>query len=112
LIGSAYLATELSTPQLSNSKKDALGLHCKAVICTCRVSRWNTIKQDRDVDQQFWTSTQEETKKFLNKSCTEKGKSYDEIKPNFSNVGAGKIVSKSEFKKRIVRNVVMKTVLI
>jgi hypothetical protein len=58
------------------------------------------------------TSTQEEKTKFLNKSCAEKGKSYEEIKPKFSNVGAEKIVSKREFKKRKARNVVMKTVLI
>jgi len=52
------------------------------------------------------------TTKFLNKSFAEKGESYDEVKQNFSTVSAGKIMSRSGFKKRKARNVVMKTVLI
>jgi hypothetical protein len=49
---------------------------------------------------------------FSKKALPKEGKSYEEIKQHFSNVGAGKTMSRSVFKKRKARNVVMKTVFI
>ena len=72
LAESAYLTTKLRTPQAWNSKKGALGLHSKAVLCSWRGSMWNTIKQDKDVDHQFWISTQAERRSFSTKVSPKK----------------------------------------
>lgn len=85
----SYHGTKHSTT-LKFQKKDDLGLQCKAVFCSWSVSRWKTIKQDRDVDHQFWTSTQEETTKFLKKSFAERRKILRRNKTTFFKCRRGK----------------------